>query len=57
MTKAEFKEVDEALEVAEDYMASLRKRVNDPGTVLHKKATEKIAQMRKARALVKKELG
>ncbi len=56
MTKPEFQQVDDALKVGEEYMIGLRKRVNDPATTVHKTATEKLAQMRKARALVKKEL-
>ncbi len=56
MTKPEFQQVDDVLKVGEDYMIGLRKRVNDTKAPVHKTATEKLAQFRKARALVKKEL-
>ena len=57
MTKPEFQQVDDALKVCEEYISGLRKKVNDPKAILHKAATEKLAEIRRARALVKKELG
>ncbi len=56
MTKPEFKQVDDVLKVCEEYMSGLRKKVNDPNAILHKAATEKLAEIRKVRGLVKKEL-